>query len=199
MARRVRDALTTYREFDGGEEGELIIEYEAGSQLSYTPSRHDVDALDRALCEYSAALAPGAPRPDELVARPPNEALVLFVRMQQAANEVGSWGLAGAVPPYAKILHAMAVMRAGVGPDEVVLCELGPLSEAGYYVVLVRGRKIQVGIRLRESGVKTPIDVIDMTRLGFDPGDVVRSQLAHMTTPQWWLRALERSLVGNDN
>lgn len=195
-------------ELEGGEfDGEPIelandgptVEYDQEFVLQFEASPRDVEVTDRALYEVSGAVAPGAPRPIDLIARIATEGLWLFMRMRGAANETGSAGLASAVPPYATIMYEIARGRAGYGPDEVVLDDLGEFSEAGFYAVIIHGPCTQVVIRLRETGLKPPLGVLEMTRHGFRPDEIVRSQFAHLFTPQWWLRWFERQLVGNDN
>lgn len=198
MARR-RDNTVGERLDDSLAKDGFTVEYDQEFVMQYEPRPADVEATDRALNEVSAAIAPGAPRPIDLVARVATEALWLFMRMERAANETDSAGLASAVPPYAKILHEIAWGRAGHGPEEVVLNDLGEFSEAGYLVVIIHGPCVQVAIRPRETGLKPPIGVLDMMRHRFRPDEILQSQLIHMLTPQWWLRWFERELVGNDN
>lgn len=155
------------------------------------PTPTDLAVIDRTLALVSGCVAPGAPRPDHLSARPDNDALPYFLAVTRVANDVGV--PAGRMAPaYTIILEAYLAMKSGEGPDEVIL-EPGELGDEGYVVALTRGRQIQVDVRPRRTGASPGIGVSEMILHGFRPEEIVASQLAFQKTPDYVRVSLRRA------
>jgi len=90
-------------------------------------------------------------------------------------------------------------LRADMGPRYVVLAELGELGEAGYLVFLaLRGQKLEVDVRLRETGTKEPIGLRALLSSGVRANEVYEAQKYHRGTPQWFFHALKRQPGANN-
>lgn len=166
--------------------------------LCLVPNAQDVGMIDRAFQKLDRSVAPGAPRPGSLLGRPSTKNLGYALQVMHVANEVQSEGLISTVSIYTQILYAVMRMRAGYGPDAVVLDALGELAEWGYLIVITRGDGVQFEVRLRETGLKEPLSVLTMRLLGFPERWIACSKAIHRTTPQHVLHAMKRAVNANN-
>lgn len=202
-ARRVVSSLAERRDGEDGfdpdhpdhVDGPRIV-YDREAQIMQ-PTAADLRVIDQALAFVSACVAPGAPRPDQLSARPDNDALPHFLMVTRVANDVGVSARRMA-PVYAQLLEAYLAQKSGEGPDEQIL-DLGELGDEGYVVVLTRcfaaqsGFTVHVDVRPRRSGTAPGIGVNAMIAHGFRPAEIIRSQLAYLKTPGGILVSLRRA------
>lgn len=194
---RQRRAQATVGDFAPEPDG-VTVEYEPEFVLREEPSPEDLRIIDRAFEWASQRVFPGAPRPDDLARRPANEHVAFYLRMQDAANDVSN-ALRPLVPPYIQVVEAVLALRADQGPYYVVLTELGELGEAGYLVFLaLRGQKLEVDVRLRETGTKEPLGLRALLSRGVRANEAYESQKYHQGTPQWCFHALRREPGANN-
>ena len=175
------------------------VELDPEYALCLEPHAQDVQMIDRAFQKLDRSVAPGAPRPGSLLGRPSTKNLGYALQVMHVANEVESEGLLSTVSIYVLILYAVMRLRVSYGPDAVVLDALGELAEWGYLVVITRdGNDVRFEVRLRETGLKEPLDVRMMQRQGFPKRWIACSQAIHETTPQHLLHAMKRAANSNN-
>ncbi len=173
-------------------------EYEPEYIFADMPSSEDLRTIDCAFAWASRRVFPGAPRPDELARRPADEHIAFYLKVEAAANDVGS-DLRPLVPPYIEVVRAVLTLRADRGPRYVVLANLDELGEAGYLVFLaLRGQKLEVDVRLRETGTKEPLGLRALLSRGVRAGEAYEAQKYHQGTPQWYFHAIRREPGGNN-
>ncbi len=173
-------------------------EYEPEYIFADMPSSEDLRTIDCAFAWASRRVFPGAPRPDELARRPADEHITFYLKVEAAANDVGN-DLRPLVPPYIEVVRAVLALRADVGPRYVVLANLDELGEAGYLVFLaLRGQKLEVDVRLRETGTKESLGLRALLSSGVRANEVYEAQKYHRGTPQWFFHALKRQPGANN-
>lgn len=183
---------------DVGNDGPIVVYDDPEYVVAPTLAKTDLATLDRALQRVSVCVAPGAPRPDELVARPEDGALPFFLQVLDVANDVGSAGLAATIPDYVAIARTILQMQAHRGPDDEIVLRVGALYEAGYEVFLWRAHEgIAVQVRPLNTGTKPQLSF--SADSGLTTAEQVRSILAYLNTFLPTLLALQRGAANGIN